>query len=153
MPMYPEVMLVPMREELTRAGVEELRSDLQDKKPQITFAIDRERANREGISTTQAGREIQAAVLGWEASKYRDLNDEYKIMIRYQEEQRNNVDMLKNLKILYRDMSMNGMVRNVPLSSFADIKYDDTYGIIKRKNQKRVAMKRSNENSNCWRDT
>src|SRR5882724_3643279 len=26
MPMYPEVMLVPMREELTRAGVEELRS-------------------------------------------------------------------------------------------------------------------------------
>ena len=26
MPMYPEVMLVPMREELTRAGVQELRS-------------------------------------------------------------------------------------------------------------------------------
>src|SRR5438270_14085551 len=26
MPMYPEVMLVPMREELSRAGVEELRS-------------------------------------------------------------------------------------------------------------------------------
>jgi multidrug efflux pump len=125
-------------------GVEELRSDLQDKKPQITFAIDRERANREGISTTQAGREIQAAVLGWEASKYRDLNDEYKIMVRYRQEQRNNVDMLKNLKILYRDMSMNGMVRNVPLSAFAEVKYDDTYGVIKRKNMKRVVTIGSN---------
>src|SRR5262249_1988988 len=72
-------------------GVEELRSDLQDKKPEITFDIDRERANREGISTSQIGREIQAAVLGWEASKFRDVNDEYKIMVRYREDQRYNV--------------------------------------------------------------
>ncbi|MBK5283979.1 MAG: efflux RND transporter permease subunit, partial [Bacteroidia bacterium] len=125
-------------------GVEELRSDLQDKKPQVSFNIDRERANREAISTTQIGREIQAAVLGWEASKFRDLNDDYKIMIRYRKEQRNNVDMLKNIKILYRDMSMNGMVRNVPLSAFADIKYEDTYGVIKRKNMKRVVTVSSN---------
>src|SRR6185369_15565504 len=93
---------------------------------------------------TQIGREIQAAVLGWEASKYRDMNDDYKIMVRYRKDQRYNVDMLKNLKILYRDMAMNGMVRNVPLSAFADIKYDDTYGIIKRKNQKRVVTISSN---------
>jgi multidrug efflux pump subunit AcrB len=124
--------------------VEELRSDLQDKKPQVTFNIDRERANREAISTTQIGREIQAAVLGWEASKFRDANDDYKIMIRYREDQRNNVDMLKNLKILYRDMAMGGMVRNVPLSSFADIKYEETYGVIKRKNMKRVVTISSN---------
>ncbi len=125
-------------------GVEELRNDLQDRKPQITFAIDRERANREAINTTQIGREIQAAVLGWEASKYRDQNDDYKIMVRYKQDQRYNVDMLRNLKILYRDMSMGGMVRDVPLSSFAEIKYDDTYGIIKRKNQKRLVTVSSN---------
>jgi len=127
-------------------NIEELRSDLQDSKPQITFNIDRERANREGISTTQVGRELQAGVLGWEASKYRDLDDDYKIMVRYQDDQRYNVDMLRNLKILYRDMSMGGMVRNVPLSSFADIKYEDTYGVIKRKNQKRLVTISSNTN-------
>ena len=125
-------------------GVEELRNDLEDKKPQVTFAIDRERANREAISTTQIGREIQSAVLGWEASKYRDLNDDYKIMLRYRQDQRYNVDMLKNLKILYRDMSMGGMVRDVPLSSFAEIKYEDTYGVIRRKNQKRLVSVSSN---------
>lgn len=126
------------------AGVEELRSDLEDKKPQITFNIDRERANREAISTSQIGREIQAAVLGWEASKFRDVNDDYKIMVRYKQDQRYNVDMLRNLKILYRDMSMGGLVRNVPMSSFAEIKYDDTYGVIKRKNQKRIVTISSN---------
>src|SRR5207237_6836615 len=34
--------------------------------------------------------------------------------------------------------------RNVPLSSFADIKYEDTYGVIKRKNQKRLVTVSSN---------
>ncbi len=125
-------------------GVEELRSDLQDRKPQITFNIDRERANREGISTTQIGREIQSAVLGWEASKFRDLDDDYKIELRYKPEQRNNVDLLSNVHILYRDMAMNGMVRDVPMSAFVKIKYDDTYGIIKRKNQKRIVTISSN---------
>ncbi|CAN5414149.1 efflux RND transporter permease subunit [soil metagenome] len=125
-------------------GVEELRSDLQDKKPSITFSIDRERANREGISTTQIGREIQSAVLGWEVSKYRDLDDDYKIQLRYKQSQRNNVDLLSNLHILYRDMAMNGMVRDVPMSAFVKLKYEDTYGIIKRKNQKRVVTISSN---------
>ncbi len=125
-------------------GVEELRSDLQDQKPQITFNIDRERANREAINTTQIGREIQAAVLGWETSKFRDQNDDYKIMLRYKVDQRYNVDMLKNLRIQYRDMSMGGAIRSVPLSSFADIKYENTFGLIKRKNQKRLVTISSN---------
>ncbi|MEO0311475.1 MAG: hypothetical protein RIQ89_1132 [Bacteroidota bacterium] len=125
-------------------GVEELKSDLQENKPQIEFNIDRERANRENISTGQIGREIMGAVYGLEASKFRDFNDEYKIMIRYAKEQRNNIDMLKNLKLLYRDMAMGGMVRNVPLSAFTEVKYSDTYGVIKRKNQKRVITVASN---------
>ncbi len=125
-------------------GVEELRSDLQDQKPQIVFNIDRERANREGISTYTIGNEIFLGVLGTDISKYRDVNDDYNIVIKYQDDQRYNVDMLRNLKILYRDMAMGGKVRNVPLSSFAEVKYSDTYGVIKRKNQKRVVTIASN---------
>ena len=125
-------------------GVEELRSDLQDQKPQIVFDIDRERANREGISTYQIGNEIYLGVLGTDISKYREGNDDYNIVIKYKDEQRYNIDMLRNLKILYRDMSMNGMIRNVPLSSFADVKYSDTYGVIKRKNQKPIVTVSSN---------
>lgn len=133
-----------MLDSLRIEGVEELRSDLQDQKPQIVFNIDRERANREGISTNTIGNEILLGVLGTDISKYHDVNDDYNIVIKYKDEQRNNVDMLRNLKILYRDMSMGGAIRNVPLSSFAEIKYSDTYGIIRRKNQKRVVTIASN---------
>ncbi|MFM2208344.1 MAG: hypothetical protein RL213_2319 [Bacteroidota bacterium] len=125
-------------------GVEELRSDLQDRKPQIVFDIDRERANREGISTYAVGNEIYLGVLGTDISKYRDVRDDYNIVLKYRDDQRYNIDMLRNLKILYRDMGMGGMVRNVPLSAFADVKYSDTYGVIKRKNQKRVVTISSN---------
>lgn len=125
-------------------GVEELKSDLQDSKPQIVFDINREHMNRLGIMTGTVGNEINMAVLGREASKYRDLNDEYKIMLRYKLDQRYDVSLLNNLKILYRDMSMGGLVRNVPLASFASVKYDNTYGVIKRKNQKRVVTISSN---------
>lgn len=133
-----------MLDSLKIDGVEELRSDLQDQKPQIVFDIDRERANREGISTYSIGNEIFLGVLGTDISKYRDQNDDYNIVIKYKDEQRYNVDLLRNLKILYRDMSMGGAIRNVPLSSFADVKYSDTYGLIKRKNQKRIVTVSSN---------
>ena len=126
-------------------GVEELKSDFQDNKPEIVFDINRERANREGISIGQIGMEIRKAVFGLDrTSKFRDLDDEYPIQIRYKENQRNNVDALKNLTIIYRDMAMGGMVRQVPLSAFADIRYENTYGGIKRKNQKRVITLSSN---------
>jgi multidrug efflux pump len=125
-------------------GIEELRSDLQDNKPQLSFVIDRERANREGVSTQQIGYEMYYGVLGKETSKFRDFDDDYKIMLRYKEDQRYNVDMLKNTKILFRDMARNGAVRNVPVSAFADVKYDNTYASIKRKNQKRIVTLSSN---------
>lgn len=125
-------------------GVEELKSDLQDKKPEITIKIDRERANREGISTAQIGMEIRNAVFGKEISKFKENNDEYPIQLRFEETQRSNINQLMNLKISYRDMNMGGMIRQVPLSSIADISYTSTYGGIKRKNQKRVITLQSN---------
>lgn len=126
------------------AGVEKLKTDFEISKPEIVFNIDRERANREGISTGQIGMEIRNAVFGAEASKFRDANDEYPIQIRYAYDQRTNVDALRNLKITYRDMNMGGLIRQVPLSSFADINYTTTYGGIKRINQKRVITISSN---------
>lgn len=125
-------------------GVEALKSDFEISKPEIVFNIDRERANREGISTGQIGMEIRNAVFGAEVSKFRDDNDEYPIQLRYKYDQRTNVDALRNMKITYRDMNMNGLIRQVPLSAFCTIEYSTTYGGIKRINQKRVVTVASN---------
>lgn len=127
-------------------GVEGLRSDFQNSKPEIVFDIDRERANREGISVGQIANEIRTALSGYIAQwpKYREGDDEYPIQLRYAYNQRNSIEALRNLKITYRDMAMGGLVRSVPLSAFVDVRYENTYGGIKRKNLKRVITLSSN---------
>ncbi|HXC06954.1 MAG TPA: efflux RND transporter permease subunit, partial [Bacteroidia bacterium] len=47
----------------------------------------------------------------------------------------------------YRDMAMGGQIRQVPLATFADIRYENSYGAIKRKNQKRIIILSSNVTS------
>lgn len=118
-------------------GVEELKSDFQDNKPEIAIIIDRERANQYGISTGQIAAELRTAVLGKEVSKYKVDEDEYSIQLRYSEATRENINNLINLKITYRDMN-SGLLRQIPLSSVASIEYADSYGGIKRQDLKRI---------------
>lgn len=125
-------------------GVEELKSDFQSNKPEIIVSIDRERANREGISTAQIGGVLRTALFGTEVSKFRDPDDDYPIIVRLKEDQRNNINTLMNLNLTYRDMNMNGAIRQVPLSSVADIRYSNTYAGIKHIDEKRVVTLYSN---------
>ena len=95
------------------------------------------RANREGISVGQIGMELRTAIYGFEASKYKEEEDEYPIQVRYSEVQRKNINNVINAKITYRDMN-SGLLRQIPISAVTRIEYRDTYGGIKRKNLKRV---------------
>lgn len=126
------------------AGVEELKSDFQNNKPEVVFDIDRERANREGIYTGQIAWGLRAALYGREVSKFRDDKEDYEINVRAKDEQKNNLEVLRNMKMTYRDMAMGGQIRQVPISSFANIRYVNTYGGIKRKQQKRIIILSSN---------
>jgi len=125
-------------------GVEELKSDFQNDKPEIVINIDREKANREGISTETIGNNLRTAIYGWEVSKFRDANDDYPIQLRIKEDQRNDINTLMNLPVVYRDMNMGGAVREVPLSAVASIEYSNSYAGIRRINQKRVITISSN---------
>ena len=124
-------------------GIEELRSDLEDSKPEIIINIDRERANREGISTGQVGMELRTAIFGEEASKFKLDEDEHPIQVRYAEPYRKNIDALLDMRITYRDMN-SGLVRQIPLSSLATMEYGTSYGGIKRKDLKRMVTLESN---------
>lgn len=125
-------------------GIEELRSDFQANKPEIVFDLDRERMNNEGISTYAVVNNLRTAVFGKEISRFRDDNDDYPITLRLKQDQRENVDAVRNMPITFRDMSLGGVVRSVPVSAFADVHYDNTYGGIKRKDQKRIISLSSN---------
>jgi multidrug efflux pump len=125
-------------------GIEELKSDFQSDKPEITMHIDREKANREGISTAQIGGALRTAIYGFEVSKFRDDNDDYPIQLRIKTSQRNDINTLMNLPITFRDMTMGGQVRQVPLSSFAKIEYSNSFAGIRRIDQKRTITLESN---------
>lgn len=125
-------------------GVEELKSDFQSDKPEILVTIDREKANRESISTAQIGMALNTAINGKEVSKFRDANDDYEITLRIREDLRNDINTLMNLPLTYRDMSAGGQVREVPLSAVAKIEYSNSYAGIRRIDQKRVITLSSN---------
>jgi multidrug efflux pump len=131
-------------EEKQIAGVEKLRSDFQANKPEITFNLDRERMDHEGITTSTVAYNLRTAIFGTEISRFRDAKDDYPIYVRLEKEQRKDIDALRNMPIVYRDMGMGGVIRQVPVSSFADARYTTTYGGIKRKNQKRIIILSSN---------
>jgi multidrug efflux pump len=128
---------------LNIGGIEELKTDFETSKPEMIIDIDRERANREGITAGQIGQEIRTAVFGKEISKFRDGEDQYPIQLRYTSYERKNIDRLIDLKITYRDMN-SGLLRQIPLSAVAKIKYQNTYGGINRLNVERIITLYSN---------
>lgn len=128
---------------LNIAGIEELKSDFVANNPEILIRIDRERARREGLSTGQIGMELRTAVYGKEASKFKQDEDEFPIMLRYDENVRKKIDALMNLRITYRDM-ITGRLRSIPLSAVASVIYADSYASINRKDMKRIITLSSN---------
>ena len=130
-----------VRRQITQAGIQgidQLKTDLITNKPEIIINIDREKAEREGISSAQVAGTIRTALFGLEVSKFRDAKDEYPIMVRLQPDDRSQINRLLSLNIVYRDMVSGGQLRQVPITSVADIRYSTTFSQINRKNQERL---------------
>ncbi|MGV3559278.1 efflux RND transporter permease subunit [Larkinella arboricola] len=119
-------------------GIDQLKSDLITNKPEIVINIDRDKAEREGISSAQVAMAVRTALFGLEVSKFRDDKDEYPIMVRLKPDDRSQIERLLSLNIVYRDMNMGGQLRQVPIQSVANISYSTTFSQINRQNQERV---------------
>ncbi len=124
-------------------GIEKYKTNFERTKPELIIDLDRVRANREGISTAQVGSAIRTAVLGKEVSKYRDGEDQYPIQLRFLPSQRKDIDKLMNMEITYRDMNT-GLLRSIPLTSIASVRYQNSVGGINRINLKRTITITSN---------
>ena len=125
-------------------GINTLKMDVDLQNPELTLTIDRDRALIEGVSSAQVGMQIRTALFGKEVSKIKEGKDEYKIQLRSQELQRNNLVDLLNMRLSFRDMAAGGMVKNIPISSLVKVEPTSTFGSIKRKDQKRLIQLSSN---------
>ena len=110
-----------------------LESDLDEARPELAVAIDREKAALYDLNTSKVGNAIRSAINGTEAAKYRTGNDEYDIIVRLADPYRNELEGLRELTV----MAEGGI--QVPLVSMATWSVEDGAGTIRRKNQARMA--------------
>lgn len=124
-------------------GIEELIRDVELGKPELLINIDREAARRYQLSTYSIADAIRTSIYGKEVSKYKVGEDEYPIMVRLNESDRNDIGKVINQKITFRNPA-NGQIIQVPISSVASFQYGSTYNSIKRKDGERVITLYSN---------
>ncbi len=118
-------------------GVDQLKTDLELGKPMLEVSINQEAARRFGLSTMQIAGTIRTALLGKEISKYKEGEDDYEIQLRFKNEYRYNLNNLLNTRITFRNMAT-GKISQVPISAVANVRYNSTYGSVKRKDMDRV---------------
>ncbi len=124
-------------------GIEALKIDLDVGKPELLVNINREKARRYGLSTSQIGDAIRTALFGKEISDFKQGEDEYKIRMKLADKYRYNLEDLINQRITFRSQA-SGKIIQVPISAVADFTYSSTYGAIKRIDRDRVVTIYSN---------
>jgi len=125
------------------AGIEELKLDIDQGKPEMIVHVDRQKARRLGLSTGQIGSVLRTALYGKEVSTFKDFNNDYPINVRLQESDRYNKDLFLNQKITFRDQAT-GQIKQVPVSAVATSENTTTFSAVKRLNLDRVVTLYSN---------
>ena len=113
-------------------GLVDVKDDLSRAKPEIAFHVDREKATLLGLSTIEISNTIKAAVNGWRIGDYREGEDDYGIIARLPEKNRQTIAQIENLLI------PTAKGDPVPLSSVATLEIGSGYGSIRHLDQKRL---------------
>ncbi|MBE0424851.1 MAG: efflux RND transporter permease subunit, partial [Lutibacter sp.] len=125
------------------AGIEELKLDVEQGKPELPIIIDRQKARRLNISTGQIGDALRTSLFGKEISTFKDGEDDYPINMRLMDKYRYNKEALINQKITFRNQS-SGKIVQVPIAAVAKTETSSTFSAVKRKDLDRVITIASN---------
>jgi multidrug efflux pump len=109
-----------------------LRSDLEARRPELAFIVNRRVAALLGVNTATVGNFLKMAIFGTKLGTYRQYNDEYDITVRLPVSDRVDVEDLYRLRI------PNSSGNSVPISSLGRFEYRGGFGTINRVDQKRV---------------
>lgn len=124
-------------------GVEKLRLDVETGKPELLLNIDRNKAIRFGLSTSQIASTIRTSIFGSDISTYKVDDETYDINLRLNENVRNNIDEVLDQKITFRNNK--GKLLNIPIRSVVrNYEERSTYGSVVRKDLNKVVTVYSN---------
>ncbi len=119
------------------SGIEELKLDVEQGKPEMPIVIDRAKARMLGVSTAQIGDALRTSLFGREVSTYKEGEDDYPINIRFSDDYRYDREALMNQRITFRDQA-SGKIKQVPISSVAEAQRSSTFSAVKRNELDRV---------------
>lgn len=122
-------------------GIEGLKMNISTQNPELQINIDRDKAQRFGLSTQMIAYTIRQSLFGSEISDFKVGEDEYPIIVRLKDEYRYNLPVMMNMKIpVFGD----GPPAYIPLSAIAEFKYTSTFSSVRRKDLDRVVTLYSN---------
>ena len=113
-------------------GLVDVRNNVSGGLPEYRILIDHEKAVRSGLSLADIAQTIRIAMNGLEVGSFRDGEDEYDIIVRLREEDRDNLESLDKLLIT------NAAGYQIPLVSVADFVDGSGLGSITRLNLQRT---------------
>ncbi len=118
-------------------GIENLRLDVTKTKPGIEVTVDRKKAGELKLSASQIGLQLRRALYGEKTGTYKKQGDDYDIYIRFDKNNRYNLNSLFNQNITFRDIST-GQIKNVPLSVVTQQKNVSSFTAIKHRDGRRL---------------
>ena len=113
-------------------GLVDLRDNFVRGKPEIAVRVDKEKAALMGLDTYTIAYTVKSAINGVKAGVYREGKDEYDIIARLPEKDRNSVESLKRITV------SGPRGEPIPLTSLASVSLGSGIGAIMRLDQKRV---------------
>lgn len=114
-------------------GLVDVSDNVSGGTPEYRVNIDHVKASQLGLPLSEIAQTIRIAMNGLETSTYRDGEDEYDIILRLKEEDRKDLDAIKNLTI-------NSQGTQIPLVAVADFEEAAGFGSITRLNLNRTAV-------------
>jgi HAE1 family hydrophobic/amphiphilic exporter-1 len=115
-------------------GVTDIKSSMEEAKPEYHIALNREEINRMGLISGQVANTIKASTLGQVATRYRFAGDETNVRIKFREDQRNSIRDIGQIKLT------TPMKSQIPLAQVASITREEGPVKIIRDNQSRMVL-------------
>ena len=115
-------------------GVEKLKMNVEANRPEIPLVVDREQVRKLSSSTMAVGMAIRTALLGNNVATYSLGEDSYDIVVRFNEENRNDLNALLDQRLNFRNNM--GQLLSIPIRSVVLPPVESvSYSAVSRKNQ------------------
>jgi len=119
-------------------GLQDLKDDYVSGRPEVRVHVDRRQAGISNINTFQIADTVRAAINGVTATKIRDGEDEYDVVVRLQRDERDSIEDIEGLTVVGKEGAQ------IPLREVAHIEEGGGTGSIRHHDLERVVTVQAN---------